>query len=97
MTGGMAFVYDPDRQFKLRANAESIIWQPVETEYWRDVLKIQVQQHVKRTHSKHALRLLNDWERELPNFLQVVPQEMIGKLEHPITKDEEAGLKSAGE
>jgi len=97
MTGGMAFVYDPERKFDLQANPETIIWQAVETEYWQDVLKVQIQQHVKRTHSRHAFRLLNDWTRELPNFRQIVPKEMIGKLEHPVTLDEAAGLKTAGE
>jgi glutamate synthase (NADPH) large chain len=97
MTGGMAFIYDPANTFDHQANPETIIWQSVETEYWQDVLKVQIQQHVKRTHSKHALRLLNDWARVLPHFRQIVPQEMIGKLEHPLTLDEETGLKSAGE
>ena len=97
MTGGMAFIYDPANTFDHQANPETIIWQSVETEYWQDVLKVQIQQHVKRTHSKHALRLLNDWARVLPHFRQIVPQEMIGKLGHPLTLDEETGLKSAGE
>ena len=97
MTGGMAFIYDPAKTFPVQANPETIMWQPVETEYWADVLKVQVQQHVRRTHSKYGLQLLNDWERELPNFWQIVPKEMIGKLEHPVTVEEEAALKSAGE
>ncbi len=97
MTGGMAFVYDPNSHFDHQANPETIIWQPVETEYWQEVLKVQIQQHVKRTPSKHALRLLNDWARELPNFRQIVPKEMLGKLEHPVSLEEEAGMKSAGE
>ena len=97
MTGGMAFIYDTENAFDHQANPETITWNRVETEYWQDVLKIQIQQHVKRTHSKHALRLLNAWERELPNFVQVVPQEMLSKLEHPVTLKEEAAMKTAGE
>lgn len=97
MTGGMAFIYDTENAFEHQANAETISWNRVETEYWQDVLKIQIQQHVKRTHSKHALRLLNAWERELPNFVQVVPNEMLSKLEHPVTLKEEATMKTAGE
>src|SRR5690606_35829415 len=65
MTGGMAFIYDADATFDVQANPETIIWQTVETEYWQEVLKVQIQQHVKRTHSKHALRILNDWDRTL--------------------------------
>lgn len=97
MTGGMAFIYDAENAFDHQANPETITWNRVETEYWQDVLKIQIQQHVKRTHSKHALRLLNAWERELPNFVQVVPHEMLTKLEHPVTLKEEVAMKTAGE
>jgi glutamate synthase domain-containing protein 3 len=52
---------------------------------------------VRRTHSRHGLKLLNGWERELPKFVQVVPLEMIGKLEHPTTIEEEAKMREAGE
>ena len=36
MTGGMAFVYDPKDNFQDYANPQSIIWQAVETDYWKD-------------------------------------------------------------
>ena len=55
MTGGMAFIYDPAETFPVQANPDTIMWQRVETEYWADVLKVQVQQHVRRTHSKYGL------------------------------------------
>lgn len=97
MTGGMAFIYDEANTFDLQANPETITWHSVETEYWQDVLKVQIQQHVRRTHSRHGLQLLNDWERELPKFRQVVAHEMIGKLEHPTTIEEEAKMREAGE
>lgn len=97
MTGGMAFVYDEANTFDIQANPETIIWHGVETEYWQDVLKIQIQQHVRRTHSRHGLQLLNDWNRELPKFRQVVAREMVGKLEHPATIAEEAKMREAGE
>ncbi|MFQ5764214.1 MAG: glutamate synthase-related protein, partial [Rhodospirillales bacterium] len=97
MTGGMAFVYDAENRFAERVNDESVVYQRIETEYWEDVVKVLTQQHVKRTHSRFALRLLNDWTLELGNFWQVVPKEMLGKLEHPLTADEERALRSAGE
>jgi len=97
MTGGMAFIYDAAGTFGMQANPETITWHGVETEYWQDVLKVQIQQHVRRTHSRHGLQLLNGWDRELPKFVQVVPLEMIGKLEHPTTIEEEAKMREAGE
>jgi len=95
MTGGMAFVYDPEDNFEHHVNPDTVTWSRIETEYWEDVLKVLVQQHVKRTHSRYALGLLNDWNLEIGKFWQVVPQEMLDKLEHPLTAEESSSLKSA--
>jgi glutamate synthase (NADPH/NADH) large chain len=84
MTGGMAFVYDPDGRFEEQVNPESLIWQPVKTEYWEGVLKRLVTEHAEETQSKFAERLLIDWDRELKHFLQVVPKEMINRLPQPL-------------
>ncbi len=97
MTGGMAFVYDEDNTFEAQANDETILWRRIETQYWQDVLKVLVQTHVKRTHSRFALTLLNDWELELRNFWQVAPREMVSRLEHPMDSASEAGMRQAGE
>ncbi len=95
MTGGMAFVYDRDNEFQYRVNAETVIYQRVETEYWRDVLKVLVGQHVKHTASRYAQRMLDAWDREEGHFWQVVPKEMLDKLEHPVTVDQEKETLSA--
>ena len=34
MTGGMAFVYDPNKRFETMANPETMIWKPVVTDHW---------------------------------------------------------------
>ena len=39
MTGGMAFIYDPNKDFEKKANPETIIWQSPETDYWINYLK----------------------------------------------------------
>ena len=36
---------------------------------------------------KGAERLLNDWDREVAKFWQVVPKEMLDRLEHPLTRE----------
>ena len=72
-----------------------MIYQRVETEYWRDVLKVLVGQHVKHTASRYAQRMLDGWDREERHFWQVVPKEMLDKLEHPVTVDQEKETLSA--
>ena len=80
MTGGMAFVYDPQDGFKHRVNGDSVIYQRLESAHWELVLKGLVQEHVNETGSRYAARLLNDWNRELGHFCQVVPKEMLSRL-----------------
>ena len=85
MTGGMAFIYDIDKQFENKANPESIIWQNVETNYWRDYLKNLLEKHSKETNSNLSKKILENFFSELDNFVQVCPKEMLDKLDNPIT------------
>ena len=85
MTGGMAFVYDKENNFENFVNPSSIIWQLVETDYWKDFLKINLKNFVKETNSNFARNILNDYGKELRYFKQVCPIEMLDKLDNPIT------------
>ncbi len=94
MTGGMAFVYDPTNGFELRVNPDSVVWQRVDSAHWEGVLRALVQEHVAETQSRYAARLLNDWDMEVQKFWQVVPKEMLSRLEHPLGA---AAAAAAGE
>ena len=85
MTGGMAFIYDIDRQFQNYLNSNSVIWQLVETDYWKNYLKNLVYEHFKETNSHVAKKILNDFDYEIKNFKQVCPKEMLDKLKNPLT------------
>jgi len=89
MTGGMAFVYDSDGLFADRVNADSVVYQRVETDYYEDLLRGLVAEHQRETQSAYAMGLLRDWDRVLTLFWQVVPKEMLDKLEHPISAERE--------
>ena len=86
MTGGMAFIYDPENTFENFVNPASITWQKLETKYWKEKLKSLIQDHLEETESVIAKEILNDFENEINNFKQVCPVEMLDKLENPITK-----------
>jgi len=86
MTGGMAFVYDADGLFEEHLNADTVVWQRVETAHWREVLHALVHEHRAQTGSVFAEELLAHWERELGNFWQVVPKEMVSRLSHPLSE-----------
>ena len=85
MIGGMAFIYDKAKEFEKKVNPESVIWQNVETEYWVNLLKKMVQEHLEETGSILSKNILANFDEEKENFVQVCPKEMINKLVNPIT------------
>ena len=85
MTGGMAFIYDVKNNFEQYVNPVSVIWQKVETEYWKNYLKNNLENFLKETNSKIADKILKNFNTELNNFKQVCPIEMLDKLDNPIS------------
>ena len=85
MTGGMAFIYDKVGEFEKKVNPDSVVWQKVETDYWRNYLKKLVQDHSNETNSALSKKVFENFDEEIENFIQVCPKEMINKLDHPIT------------
>ena len=98
MTGGMAFVYDVENNFEARVNAETVVYQRVESKYWEDVLKNLIAEHLAETASPRAENILSGWEWELPKFWQVCPKEMIGEAGTVLPlSDEKSSKKNAHE
>ena len=85
MTGGMAFIYDKENNFENFVNPSSIIWQSIETDYWKNFLKDNLTNFVTETQSSTAKKILNDYDKEIKYFKQVCPIEMLDKLNNPIT------------
>ena len=87
MTGGMAFVYDIAGDFEHRINRESIIYQRIQSDYWEEACRDLIAEHQAATHSDWAESVLTDWVIEKDRFWQVVPVEMIERLEHPVAEE----------
>ena len=85
MTGGIAFIYDPENTFENYVNPASVVWQKPETKYWKDRLKVLVEEYNSETKSKVSESILKNFTKEVENFKQVCPIEMLNKLENPIT------------
>jgi glutamate synthase (NADPH/NADH) large chain len=84
MTGGMAFVYDPANLFASRVNAEHVLYQRIQSVHWDYVCRKLVEQHAKETQSAFAEDLLIHWDLEVGKFWQIVPREIVAKLEAPL-------------
>ena len=90
MTGGMAFIYDPQDSFLNRANAETLNIERIKHPHWEMVLRDLIIEHGKATQSVMAARLLNQWATAVGHFWQAVPNEIIPVLEVPLAKDDAA-------
>jgi len=80
MSGGIAFVYDPDDTFFRRLNAEMVDLEPLEPddgEWLREVLRT----HEHLTGSTVAQKLLQRWHSEVRRFKKVMPRDYKRVLE----------------
>ena len=92
MTGGMAFVHDPAEEFNIRVNPDSVLWQRIGSAYWNDLLVSLIEEHAAETGSRHARRLLAQWETERLRFWQVCPKEMVNRLKQPLSDRKDAAI-----
>ena len=85
MTGGMAFIYDISNEFEKRVNPETVVWQKPETDHWINYLKNLIKEHYENTNSNLSKKIFDNFDKEVINFVQVCPKEMLDKLENPIS------------
>ncbi|MCM0021034.1 MAG: hypothetical protein NBV67_13640, partial [Tagaea sp.] len=67
------------------------------TAHWEGVLKELVEEHARETQSRHAQRILSDWDREVVKFRQIVPKEMLARLAHPVRRADKRRGQAAGD
>ena len=74
MTGGVAYVYDEAATLDLNCNLDSVDLFPIEAGSEDEAaLRALLEEHVARTGSLKAQRLLADWENARPMFSRVIP------------------------
>jgi glutamate synthase (NADPH/NADH) large chain len=90
MTGGMAYLYDPEGTAETMMNMETVVAVPVNEGHYMQELETLLERHLEETGSKKAAAILRHWDEEKDKFLQIVPKEMLNKLEVPVVGLEEA-------
>lgn len=75
MSGGIAYVYDSNGTFDKKCNKEGLNLEPVASIEDITELKNLVENHYNATLSPLAQRLLENWQKELPKFIKVLPEE----------------------
>ena len=74
MSGGIAYVYDPDGSFEMRVNTEMVDLDEM-TEEDDDWVLRYLRKHHEETGSVPARRMLDDPESHLPLFVKVYPKD----------------------
>ena len=73
MSGGVAYVYDPDGEFDDRANTGMVTLHETLEEEDEAMLRRLVENHVAYTDSERGQELLDNWERALESFVKIMP------------------------
>jgi glutamate synthase domain-containing protein 3 len=73
MSGGIAYVLDPDRVLETRCNMEMIALEDLQDEQDIDELRITIANHLEYTGSAVAERILNNWTASIDQFVKVMP------------------------
>ena len=74
MSGGIAYIYNPNKTFEKMHNPVMIDLDPMDDEAQKE-LKEMLTKHSKYTGSKVADLILNNWDKELSNFIKVMPKD----------------------
>jgi glutamate synthase (NADPH/NADH) large chain len=90
MTGGMAYLYDPDGNAQNMMNMETLVTCPVTVDHWMQELEALIERHLEETGSAKAADLLQHWDLEKHNFLQICPKEMLVHIPHPLSLEQDA-------
>ncbi len=93
MSGGVAYVWDKDHNFDYYCNMGMVEINLVEETTYRKELHELIRQHYLYTGSKLARTMLDDWNRYIEDFIQVVPieykrvlqEEQVKKLQQKIS------------
>ena len=75
MSGGIAYVYDPNQTFKNKCNQEGLNLDPLKEDAHVLEIKTLIENHYNNTLSPLAQRILEQWETELKHFVRVFPEE----------------------
>jgi glutamate synthase (NADPH/NADH) large chain len=87
MSGGVAFVYDPEGNFYTRLNREMVDLDALDEDD-REWLRDAIAMHLEETGSAVGQRILSDWHSEVECFVKVMPQDYKRVLDAARTAEE---------
>src|SRR3954453_8883529 len=81
MSGGSAFVWDPNQTFRSKCNMDMVELEPLaeESDLW--LVHGLIEDHVRLTGSPRGKKLLDNWDHLVARFVKVMPIEYKKVLE----------------
>ncbi|HLF18947.1 MAG TPA: glutamate synthase large subunit [Candidatus Omnitrophota bacterium] len=95
MSGGIAYVWDRQGDFKGKCNMEMVELYPLEREDDIQELHRLVENHLRYTGSTQAKKVLDNWKMVFPQFIKVYPTDYRRVIEEANKIQKEAQLESA--
>ena len=90
MSGGEAFVYDPNKELERKCNLDTFELEELKNENDLIGLKELIEKHYKYTDSEVAKNILKDWDNQIDNFVKVMPTDYKRVLEEMNLSNKEA-------
>ncbi|MDA0820920.1 MAG: glutamate synthase large subunit [Proteobacteria bacterium] len=75
MSGGVAFVYDPDKAFPALCNKEMVDLEKIKTAEDEEIVLTLLKNHVRYTQSTVAIAIIDRWKRCRSQFVKVMPKD----------------------
>lgn len=75
MSGGIAYVYDPNNRLYSRINKELVSYSSVTSKYDEEELRAVIQKHYDHTNSEVAKDILDNFGEQVSMFKKVVPHD----------------------
>ena len=88
MSGGVAFVYDPDDEFHRNLNTEMVDLESSLSEEDADALRDIIRRHLEETNSAVATTVLDRWHQHVRSFKKVMPKDYRRVLDAIATAEE---------
>ncbi len=82
MSGGIAYIYDPDKTLSQRINPEMVDLDRIEEESDANEVRSMIENYVNYTGSREANAILEDWDNQQAKFIQVMPRDYKRVLEN---------------
>jgi glutamate synthase (NADH) len=91
MSGGIAYIYDPEGKFPKRCNMGLVGLETIDTPEEKDEVYEYIQEHVAMTGSAVGREMLDNWDSRVSHFVKVFPHD----YKRVLLEREEAAKKAA--